>query len=749
MAKRRKIKLRYKKERVLFADVLPYELPFIFTNRYFYRFLVKNAIWSDDQGVYWGKQINSGAYLLLKVIFNIPDTTKAQDGFYAMTPKARPSTIPNQYKIQHKPNQARVLSVIHPANQIEIISFYEKYKSLILYYCNQSSFSLRHPNKIACYFYYKDKLHEELLGKKGDKLELFFNEYENLKSFFSYKKYPNIHKFYEDYRYQRAEKKFTHLVKFDIQSCFDSIYTHTISWVTNGGKDNYKNHFPYKKDDDAFGSRFDSMMQKMNFNETNGIVIGPEFSRIFAEIILQYIDKTVETRAKSKGLNHKTNYECYRYVDDYFLFYNDPKVRSEIMLLFTNLLKEYKLTISDAKTMEFERPFVTDITRAKLRVDALINERLSKKAYLMEKKSMQVDTTAGDEEDIDKTDAEEADVIRISEEKVQESIEHKNYISLHANECNAEFKTIIKDCGLNYKDILNYTLARISTATERLLKCYDKDFKLLSIVLAERKLSVDVLKACCHKKQQQEQMLVNYLVELIDVAFFLYSNNKRVNTTLKVITILNIIILYFKKDYEQKGTVIRRFSDNARAVIFKKVRDEINLVLQATSFNEDTQMETLYFLIMLKELGTNYQLDSSILNHYLGVKFANDGSLSKYPLLGVLSIIVLLYYYGNRPCYDKSKIFLIANALERYDDIPIDKRWKHTDLIILGIDMLTCPFVDETSKRTLMAKLKIIDNEEQNAVLAYLKKKKYMFTKWTGVDINKELSAKVSQEVYS
>jgi len=749
MAKHRKIKLRYKKERVLFADVLPYELPFIFTNRYFYRFLVKNEIWIDDKSLHWGKQISTGAFLLLKVIFKIPDNIKTQDGFYAMSPKDRPSTIPNQYKIQHKPNQARVLSVIHPANQIEIVSFYEKYKSLILFYCNQSNFSLRHPNKVACYFYYKDKLHKELLGKKGDKLELFFNEYENLKSFFSYNKYSNIHKFYEDYRYQRAEKKFTNLLKFDLQSCFDSIYTHTISWVTNGGKDNYKVHYPYKNSDDAFGSKFDTMMQKMNFNETNGIIIGPEFSRIFAEVILQYIDKTVEVRAKAKKLNNKVDYECYRYVDDYFLFYNNPEARNEIMLLFTNLLKEYKLTISDAKTIEFVRPFVTDITRAKLRVDALIHEKLSKKAYIHEKNSVTADETLDIVKDVDETYTEEIDVISVSEEKAQECIERTNYISLHANDCNAEFKTIIKNYGLKYKDILNYTLVGISSATERLLKCFDKDFKVLSVAIAEEKLSANVLNACQHKKRKQEQMLVNYLVELLDVVFFLYSNNKRVNTTLKVITILNIIVLYLKKNYEQKGTIVCRFSDNARAVIFKKIQDEINLVLQSASFNEDTQMETLYFLIMLKELGTNYQLDASTLNHYLGVKFDIDENLDKYPSLGVLSIIVLLYYYGNRPCYDKSKGILIAKALERYDTIPIDNRWKHADLMILGIDLLACPFVEETAKRTLMKKIKITDNKEQDAVLAYLKKKKYMFTKWTGVDINKELSAKVSQEVYS
>ena len=42
--RRKKIKLRYKKERTIFSDVLPYELPLIFSNRYFYKLLVRNEV---------------------------------------------------------------------------------------------------------------------------------------------------------------------------------------------------------------------------------------------------------------------------------------------------------------------------------------------------------------------------------------------------------------------------------------------------------------------------------------------------------------------------------------------------------------------------------------------------------------------------------------------------------------------------------------------------------------------------------
>ena len=120
-----------------------------------------------------------------------------------------------------------------------------------------------------------------------------------------------------------TEKRFERLYKFDIQSCFDSIYSHSFTWAVSGGKEEYKKHLNGKAK--SFGDDWDNIMQKMNYNETNGIVIGPEFSRIFAEIILQYIDKKVKQTLLVAGYNFNEHYCCYRYVDDIFFYYNDEK----------------------------------------------------------------------------------------------------------------------------------------------------------------------------------------------------------------------------------------------------------------------------------------------------------------------------------------------------------------------------------------------------------------------------------------
>ena len=50
---KRKIRLKYKKERVVLSDVLPFEIPIIFSNRYFYRFLVCYGVEIRDNKIYW------------------------------------------------------------------------------------------------------------------------------------------------------------------------------------------------------------------------------------------------------------------------------------------------------------------------------------------------------------------------------------------------------------------------------------------------------------------------------------------------------------------------------------------------------------------------------------------------------------------------------------------------------------------------------------------------------------------------
>ena len=725
MRKRKKIKLSYSKERVLFSDVLPYECPIIFSNRYLYRFLAKylwigeeqkidNIAWNVlKQSKRWDqKDANAFAALLFGCYEKGkrigPLQHKLNDLFY-----------PYQFNIAHKTNKNRTLSIIHPYNQWQVVEFYEQYKYSILYLCNQSSYSIRKPHKIAQYFYYRDRLHRKLSGHESDKVELFFNEYENLKTYFSYEKYANIYKFYEDYRYQRAEKKFKYLVKFDLQSCFDSIYTHTISWATAGGADKVKVLPGYHGS--WVGDAFDNLMQSVNARETNGIVIGPEFSRIFAEIILQYIDQKVEQELLEKNLRQKSTYECYRYVDDYFLFYNDEKDKNLFMESLTKRLKEFKLQISPSKTEEFERPFITKVTIAKQRIENLLSNIFSIPLW------EEIESNSSTEKDTEDKDL----------DKDREVLEKKFNIYLPANDVNTQIKVIVKECGIEYSDIANYLLEKISQRLDTFLNRYEIGFKKYERLMSKEETNKDDVETHAQRAQRK---LTSYLVSLIDVTFFVFNSNRQINTTLKLQKIMNSIIIYAKRHGDFKVNHAVRFQTISKDIIFKKIQDEIALVLTTTDSHRSTLHESLYLLILAKELGYAYLLAPEVIKSFI------EKSELQYNLFACL---ILLYYYANHKCYDSQKALLKEEILKKYRLVTESERKRNSELTILTADMMTCPFVNDAYKQNLLTLMGITEMRDQQMIMSFAKKQKYIFTRWTMFNLNKELQAKISQEVYS
>ncbi len=729
MKKRKKIKLSYSKERVLFSDVLPYECPIIFSNRYMYRFLAK-YLWVGEE-----EEIEKNNCNVLKQSKRLDEKDanafaallfgcyKKDERIGVLYHRLNGLFYPFQFNIAHKKNKNRTLSIIHPYNQWQIVEFYEQYKYSILYLCNQSNFSLRKPHKIAQYFYYRDRLHRKLSGHESDKVELFFNEYENLKTFFSYEKYSNIYKFYEDYRYQRAEKKFKHLVKFDLQSCFDSIYTHTISWATAGGADKVKILPGYHGS--WVGDAFDNLMQSVNARETNGIIIGPEFSRIFAEIILQYIDHRVEQELLKDKINlrHKSNYECYRYVDDYFLFYNEEKDRNLFMESLTKCLKEFKLQISPSKTEEFERPFITKITLAKLRIENLINDIFSLPLW------EEVESKSDEEKEDDTED--------VASDNDKEILDKKFNIYLSANNVNAQIKAIVRECQIEYRDIANYLLEKIGQRIDAFLNRYENGFKKYEHLMSKEDTNKDEVK---DHAQRAERQLTSYLVSLIDVVFFVFNSNRQVNTTLKLQKIMNTVVLYAKRHGDFKVDPKIRFRTISKDIIFKKILDEIALVLSTTDSHRNTLHESLYLLILAKEFGNAYLLAPEVIKSFI------EKSKLQYNLF---ACIILLYYYANHKCYNEQKILLKNEILKKYRLVAETERKRNAELTILTADMMTCPFVDDAYKQSLLKLMGITEIEDQRMIMRFAKKQKYIFTRWTMFNLNKELQAKISQEVYS
>lgn len=716
--KRKKIPINYSKERAILSDVLPFEIPITYSNRHLYNFLVKNKIKvaSNADGskkIVW-KDENSFIGEILKLLFGFRRDQPILNNEIEICSKDL-KKIPFSFKIAHKENDFRDLTIIHPKNQLDIIEFYEKYKDTILYYSNISQFSIRKPNKVAKYIYQKPKKLKKEFGKEIDEKNDAESKtkYENLKHYFHIKKYSNIHRFYESYQYHQCEKKYNKLYKFDISKCFDSIYTHSLSWALLN-KEIVKDTLP--DSDSTFAGLYDRLMQNLNYGETNGIIIGPEFSRIFAELILQQIDKTVYHELRKDGIIHKKDYEVFRYVDDYFVFYNDEATKETIHSLYKLELRKYKLYLNDSKAKLYDKPIITELTIAKQKISDLLNKDLAFKVNETDK-TVEVGEMIDGESEFD-NDAEE-----------KKEAKYKIYVS--SNKLITRFKTIIKETKVEYKDILNYVLASIDKKVEKLISTYDES----------------------EKNSKKEKTYTEAFMQILDVTFFLYSVSPRVNSTIKLCMIIDKISSFINRNNKDKSET---FSFDNKHRVFKKITDEISQVLNKNKSSKHVQVETLYLLVTLRELGREYRLDINLLCKYFNIRTdLADPKKFEINSLNYFSITVLFFYIKDADRYKYLRYELIKYVITIFKSEGKDNIRKKAELVFLLMDMLTCPYLDDQTKTNkdekyrYKKKLLSLSGVDSTNHIGIIEKDNFWFTKWTNFKLGKELESKRSQEVYA
>jgi len=703
MPRRKKITLKYRKENSILSDVLPYEVPVTFTNRHFYDFIVSNGVEYKNERIYWC-QDDKALDQIIRLLFGIRPSVKPEkeikaDGSILKYYEMEKPSIPFSYKIAHKQKEYRELAVPHPRNQIELTELYHCCKELILYYCSISPFSIRQPKKISKYTYHKDRVHYERLSDDKDGIEEHDKEYENLRSFFVYQDYSNIYKFYESYRYHRCEKKYNRLLILDISKCFESIYTHSLGWALIG-KEGVKEKLTSGRNgrkaiDKTFAGRFDKLMQRINYGETNGIIIGPEFSRIFAELILQSVDKAVlqDLRAKHKLL-HKRDYEMFRYVDDYFIFFDDPSVKENILEVLQIALKEYKLHLNFSKARDYEKPIITEISMAKNRIASFLGEKL---VYKLE------------------------NVEENRDPKAKEKSPKRGKIYINPTSLITQFKTIIREYNVEYKDVLNYSFAIIERRCDRILKDYSK----------------------ASEDYRSEKNLVQAIVAILEFTFFLYSVSPRVNTTIKLCRILRIFISFMKAQGSNK---------DFRDLIFKYIYDDVCFILKKNRSSEHIQVETLYLLTALSELGRNYWLEQDVLANYFNIGRDRNKNFSKTHELNYFSITVMLFYMKEKKRYDELRTFVEKVVINKFQDRNETLR-KDAELIMLLLDTISCPYVSFGTKKRLLKICGVTEPALQLDVLnrkhrRHSKKKQLWFTTWEDFNFGRALDAKQSREVY-
>jgi len=320
--------------RALLTDTLPYEVPVIFSNDKLFRSM--------------GREVSD------------PDLSKA---LAAINAPSDQFTIPYSYTIRKSRSNLTTLSIVHPASQQRIAAFYSKHEQSILASCAISDFTLRRPKDVAQKYAEIVLLDERSVLKTGlVEQEVGEGEAEisHIVSYFSYQRYNLLGKFIESREFIDLEKRFVRLRTLDVSKCFFNIYTHSITWAVKEKLFAKKNVNTY-----SFEDEFDRLMQRANYNETNGIVIGPEVSRIFAEIILQAIDNALKNELADSGVAYDQDYVIRRYVDDYFVFANKDDVIDRVESTLKWELEKFKLFLNVGKSDTVGRPFVSNLSQAR------------------------------------------------------------------------------------------------------------------------------------------------------------------------------------------------------------------------------------------------------------------------------------------------------------------------------------------------------------------------------------------------
>lgn len=571
---------RVKKEdftRVLLTETCPYEVPVLFSNL----------------GFYWHvKKYKDGK----SQIANIVEYLFTTYGYSEYS-------IPLVYKIRKDEDSFRTLSLLHPCAQIRFVDFYQAFDQQMLLECRKSLFSIRAPSKIASKYYTKNANQNINKYRSGNVLGTSDeSRHKFLSSYFSYRGYTRLYKFFDSQEFVRLEQRFSSFWSLDISKCFDSIYTHSITWALKT-KVYSKNNARVKN---SFGSVFDRLMQACNYNETAGIVIGPETSRVFAEVIFQEIDQAIERQLAEFGLVYGESYVIKRYVDDIFIFTTNELDSSKVSKVVASSFKEYKLNLNTSKTVKAARPFVTQKTKSLQVVKAAL--------------ARFTDSLIGTKDDVD----------------------GRGYIPkriFNRNKLKVSFLNDVKSACINDPDA--YALACgyvISALCNLLVKFTDEN---IGRVLGEA---------------ESKNKYADFFHIVIELMFHFYTVSPGHKGSVKICMASNLACSFFDAHIPEEANSIKSLIYILGNEFFKS-SDFIKM-----KPNKDyALLEALNLLVALKELGDDFSLPRETLDSLVDV---SEGRQLSY-----FEIVTLLYYIGSSTVYPQIKTRILKGVKSKLSDL--------------------------------------------------------------------------------
>lgn len=145
------------------------------------------------------------------------------------------------------------------------------------------------------------------------------------------------------------------VLKTDITRFYPSIYTHSVSWAAYG-KARTKKLLYTKRHSGSLADRLDLLLRKSNMNQTIGIPVGPDTSRIVADIISARIDddfhELMKTSSSRLGSLRDALKPAHidRLQDDWFIGAKSLEMAEQALSWLSIVYRSYGLEINGAKT---------------------------------------------------------------------------------------------------------------------------------------------------------------------------------------------------------------------------------------------------------------------------------------------------------------------------------------------------------------------------------------------------------------
>ena len=142
-------------------------------------------------------------------------------------------------------------------------------------------------------------------------------------------------------RRRRDLAKSKYIVRTDISRFYHSIYTHALPWALHGKALAKKDRKPDSKT--IFANRLDWILRQAQDGQTIGIPVGPDFSRVIAEIVACAIDKIFR---QSLG----PDIAVVRLVDDIYIGSDSLDEAHTYLGAMRDAIRTYELDINESKT---------------------------------------------------------------------------------------------------------------------------------------------------------------------------------------------------------------------------------------------------------------------------------------------------------------------------------------------------------------------------------------------------------------